>query len=542
MGFRDNMKFFSIFGKREQKDNPVGKALVVNNGMLIGGAKEGRALVKDGYQRNVIVYRAVTRITTAICSIKFELYQGDKHIESHPILDLLKRPNPKDGKGTFFEEAFTNYLLTGEMIFSKAGTLSSKAPKELWNLNPLDIKIAPGNFGLPLQFVHKKNNVETKFDVNPIDGTSDIFFMKMYNPDDYWRGQPPLRAAALAADAHNEGLNWNYNLMRKGARPSGMIKAPGAYPAPDVVAKLKAFFRDHMQGGENAGEVGILSGGAEFTPFEVSAKDMDFVNGMQEYAKYVSSAYGVPLPLIDNDAASMNNMEQAKELLWTDTVIPHTNRFLECFNAWLVPFFGAGLELRADLDDIPALEGVRARKFDRTIKAKAGGLITINEGRDEIGYDEYVDPNADKIFVAAGQVPIDIADVGYTPAPGGGDSTDPSFGDPGNDPGGDPGGDPAKKSFDFTPPTVNFYLPEQKNVIEIPPTVINITSPEIKFPAAPKIEVKNEVRSPDVHVAAPVVNVTPAIEVKLPARQTITKVHNDKDGNITGSTAIEHDI
>lgn len=420
------MKFFPSFSK---KANPVGAALVVNQGRAVGGAKEGRELIKSGYARNVIVYRAIYKITTAIRSITFDLYQGDKVIEKHPIIDLLNRPNPMQGRGSFLEEAFTNYLLTGEMFFAKAGPFGSKEPKELWNLHPLDMKVTPGASGLPLSYVHRKNNIEKTFDVDQIRGVSEVFFMKMYNPDDYWRGQPPLRAAALSADAHNEGLNWNYNLMKKGAAPSGMIKTPGAYPGSDVVAKLKAFFKSQMQGSDNAGEVGILSGGAEFVPFERTAKEMDYIAGMQEYAKYVSSAFGVPLPLIDNDAASMNNMEQAKEMLWTETVIPLTQGFLDAFNPWLANWFGPGFMLCQDLDDIPALEGVRKRKFDRTLEAFTDSLITINEGRDEIGYDKYNDPAADKIFIAAGKVPLDQAGTGYTPGAGGGDSTDPNMDD-----------------------------------------------------------------------------------------------------------------
>ena len=396
-------------------------------GNLIGGVKEGRELIKAGYARNVIVYSAVKRVTTAVKTITLDLYQGDKVIEKHPIIDLLNRPNPLQGRASFLEEAFTNWLLCGEMAIAGVGLITSKKLMEIWNINPLDIKIEPGAGGIPSSYVHKKNNVSKPFKVDQVNGACDLFFMKMYNPDDYWRGQPPLRAAALAADAHNEGLNWNYNLMKKGARPSGMIAAPGAYPAADVVAKLKDFFRDHMQGSDNAGEVGILSGGAKFESFETSAKDMDFISGMKEYAKYVAAAFGVPLPLIDNDAASMNNMEQAKEMLYVDTVIPHMQGFLDAFNAWLAQWYGPGYELCADLDDIPALEGVRQRKFDRTIKAKSAGLITINEARDEIGYDKYNDPNADKLFSTGIQVPLDQAGVGYTPPADGGDSTDPNM-------------------------------------------------------------------------------------------------------------------
>lgn len=417
---------FKFFGKKE---NPVGRALVPPGVPYIGGAKEGADLIKDGYARNVIVYRAVREIATAAASIKFDLHQGEKILEKHPIIDLLRRPNPMNGQGSFIEELFTNFLINGEMWISKNGIASSKEPKELWSLSPLDMKLIPGPAGIPLRYIHRKGNVETSFPVDPITGMSDVFFLKMVDPLNYWRGMPPLRAAALAADAHNEGLNWNYNLMRKGARPSGYIKGAGGNPGADVIARLKEWYRNTMQGSDNAGEVGIMFGGAEFVPFESNAKDMDFISGMKEFAKYVSSAFGVPLPLIDNDAASYNNMEQAKERLWTDTVLPLANRFLDAFNVWLQYLYGdTTLVLKIDEDAIQALEGLRQKKFDRTIKAMTAGVLTINETREEIGFDRIEEENADKLFIGGGLVPLATADVGY----------DPTLADPALDPVADP--------------------------------------------------------------------------------------------------------
>ena len=406
------MKFFSRFNKKE---NPVGASLISPSQKAIGGAKEGQALIKEGYQRNVIVYRAIREIATAASSIKLCLFKGEREILQHPILDLLARPNPLNGQASFLGEIFTNLMITGEIAVVKSGPDTSREIKELWSMNPLDIVIEPGPLGLPMTYIHKKNNREIKFPVDQINGASNVFFMKLYNPLDSWRGQPPLRAAALSADAHNEGLQWNYSLMKNGARPSGVIEAPGAYPGAEVIARLQEWFKNTMQGSSNAGEVGILSGGATFKPMSENAKDMDFIAGMQEFSKYVSTAFGVPLPLIDNDAASYNNMEQAKERLWTDTVIPLVNLFLDSFNSWLAFFYGPGLYLKINEDAIPALEGLRNKRFERTLKAVDAGLLTVNEGREQIGFERVNDPNADQIFIYGGKVPLMSADIGYNP-------------------------------------------------------------------------------------------------------------------------------
>jgi phage portal protein BeeE len=97
--------------------------------------------------------------------------------------------------------------------------------------------------------------------------------------------------------------------------------------------------------------------------------------------------YGVPLPLIDNEAATFANMDTAKERFYTDTVLPLAKEWLEAFGAWLLPSFGDNLEFHIDMDEIPALDAARERKFNRVLKALQAGLLSVDEARDEIGYD-----------------------------------------------------------------------------------------------------------------------------------------------------------
>ena len=129
-------------------------------------------------------------------------------------------------------------------------------------------------------------------------------------------------------------------------------------------------------------------------------------------AKFIATVMGVPLPLVDNDASTFNNMEQAKERLYTDTVIPQFTGLLQSLNAWLLPKFGLdGYELKPDLDSIPALEALRQRRFDRAIAAYEKGVLTIQESREMIGYQP--DPEGDlkqTLFDQIGKAGADDSD------------------------------------------------------------------------------------------------------------------------------------
>lgn len=365
----------------ERKNLPTqGGIAFVSSG---GGWVRAKNYIEEGYQLNVVVYRAVREISDACANLTLELHSGDTILETHPVLELLAQPNPMQGYDNFIKNAFIDFLLTGEMaIYSP----NDGKPGELWPISPIEIDVKPGPNRIPSAYLHKVNGRELTIPVDRMTGRSQLFFHKMYNPASYWRGQAPLMAAALAADTHNAGLKWNYKLLKNSARPSGILKFEGD-PSNETINRLREFFKRQVQGEENAGEIPMLTGGANWVATDTNPKDMDFLNTMKEVAKLVASAYGVPLPLIDNDASTFNNVEQAKERLYTDTIIPLFNDFLSSFGAWLLPLYGDNLSFKIDMDDIPALESVRQRKYDRAIKAKQAGVLTADEARIEMGYD-----------------------------------------------------------------------------------------------------------------------------------------------------------
>lgn len=370
--------------KIEVKENPVGAAF------FVGGAEwartnDPRKYIAEGYQLNVVVYSAITEICRAVAGLEVEVVteSGDV-LDKHPALDLLRKPNPAQGGAEMLAEMFTNYLLTGEMAAVRSPDAGK--PVELWAVNPIYLAVKPGKTGMAAGYTFDAGQAPRQFTVNPVTGDCPLFFLKMYNPLDYWRGQAPLVAAALAADTHNSGMRWNYALLRNSARPSGLIKLAGE-ASGQVVASIREWFKRAWQGEEGAGAVPVLPNGAEWVPMASTSRDMDFMNTQKEAAKLIARAFGVPLPLIDNDASTFNNLEQARERFYTDTVLPMFKLFLERFGAWILPAYGGNLRFQVNEDKIGALEGIRTRLFERMLKAVSSGVLTTDEAREAIGYD-----------------------------------------------------------------------------------------------------------------------------------------------------------
>lgn len=414
------MKFSLPFIKKkvekslvQVKASPVGSFLVMQNSPM-RRSQELKNFAKEGYQENVIVYRCINKITQAVSCVDIEVKENGKevddtsgedgHADAHPAEAILRRPNPSQTWADFITQVITDWLLYGEIFIYR--NMVGKEVVELWALSPLHMKVVPSMTGMPQAFEHGDGSTKKIFPVDQMTGDSLVFFSKTYNPLDTWRGLSPLHAAGLAADTHNAGLDWNHSLLKNGARPSGILEfGEGDAPDDTLLNRLRERFKMVIQGHGNAGEIPMLFGGAKFTETSQNARDMDFIALMEATEKYVASAYGVPLPLISNDASTFNNMDVAKEMLYTDTVLPLLNHFLESFGRWLLPHFGEGLEYCYDKDSIDALEGVRQRRNDRVAKLVTAGLISPDEGREMIGLDA-LGGAAAELYVSSSVIPM----------------------------------------------------------------------------------------------------------------------------------------
>lgn len=74
--------------KIEEKAHPAGGALMIGGGPAWARKDKSQQYITEGYQLNVIVYRAVNEIVRAATSINVELYNGEDAVELHPVLDL----------------------------------------------------------------------------------------------------------------------------------------------------------------------------------------------------------------------------------------------------------------------------------------------------------------------------------------------------------------------------------------------------------------------------------------------------------------------
>lgn len=399
------MSFFDrIFGKASE----ARKVMVMNEvGRAVSSKKNYEAFAKEGYQSNAIGYKCVSVLSRACAGIEWELYQGDREIESHPLLELLKNPNPMQSKSQFFE-AFVAYFNISGNSYIEAVKAGSGPPNELWPVRPDKMSIVAGPLGLPYKYCFKAASGERYWDVDQVTGKSDILHVKTFHPTDAWYGMSPIEAAMYSVDQHNESGKWNLALLQNMGTPSGALVMEESVNNPTGTISEPHFKNLENQmnakyaGSKNAGRLMVLEGGMKWQSMGFSAKDMDWMEGRHGSARDICLAFGVP-PIILNipGDSTFANYKEARLALYEDTILPMLDLIQDELNHWLCPMFGEGLELRYDKDDIPALEQKRMEKFSII---SGVSFISTNEKREAVGY-EPVD-GGDEILVNSGQTPI----------------------------------------------------------------------------------------------------------------------------------------
>lgn len=349
-------------------------------------------LADEGYRKNIVAYRAIQLVSRNAACVPFALYRGRGaarfRLEDHPLLSLLRQPNPMQGTAEFFEAVYAYYLIAGNS-YIEAVMPKGEAPRELWALRPDRMRVVPAESGVVAAYRYQLGQKHVDYAADPFSGRADILHLKSFHPLDDWYGMSPLEAAAVSVDQHNDAAKWNASLLQASGRPSGaLVFRPAHADAADTLSEaqrrsLREELEAHYSGSAHAGRPLVLEGGLDWREMSLSPKDMDWLAGKDVSAREIALAFHVPPQLIGVDGSlTFANFEQARLALYDDAILPLLQHITAELNAWLVPHFGDDLHIDLDLDKVEALAPRREKTWERISGA---GFMTINEKRAALG-------------------------------------------------------------------------------------------------------------------------------------------------------------
>ncbi len=393
----------------ERKTSATSSAFTQQAGQRQFSRKDYDKLALEGYVKNVIGYASIRMIACQAAAVPLILKDGDELIENHPLLRLLKRPNPMQSFSEFFEEAYSFILMNGNAYIE--GSFANKKPVPqkgepawLYNLRPSRITITPALNRMPANYIFEFMGRKVIFPVTVM-GVSNILHLKLFNPIDDWFGMSPINAASWSIDQHNASSRWNLNMLCNSAKPSGFLiqKSEDNVLTDTQREALKRELDLKHSGPDNVERPMVVEGGFEFKEGAMKAKDVDFLNGKKMSAHDIALAFGVPIDLINTQQAKFDNIQASNQQLWENSILPLMNHFVNELNNWLVPRYGnENLKLEINEDKILPLT---QRKLRRAQAFEAISHMTINEKRKATGLPPL--EGGDQLLVAFGMTPLD---------------------------------------------------------------------------------------------------------------------------------------
>lgn len=359
-------------------------ASVSGVGRVAWSPRDTVTLTRVGFIGNPVGFRSVKLIAEAAAALPLVLQDAEARYDAHPLLSVISRPNPAQGRAELFEALYAQLLLSGNAYLEAVGDWDT-APQELHVLRSDRMNLVPGADGWPVAYEYAVGGRKHRFDV--IDGHSSICHIKTFHPADDHYGLSPIQAAATAIDVHNSASRWSKSLLDNAARPSGAIVYKGvdgqASMGADQYDRLLSEMESHHQGARNAGRPMLLEGGLDWKPMGFSPSDMEFQKTKEAAGREIALAFGVP-PMLLGIPGDMtySNYQEANRAFYRLTVLPMVSKVTAAIGHWLSERTGAAIELKPDLDQVSALSSERDAQWNRVASAD---FLTPEEKRAMLG-------------------------------------------------------------------------------------------------------------------------------------------------------------
>ncbi|MEP3441578.1 MAG: phage portal protein [Sulfitobacter sp.] len=361
----------------EAKASATGRVVgVQTSGRVAWSPRDTVSLTRTGFANNPVGFRSVKLIAEAAAALPLVCQDMVQRFDTHPVLALMARPNGAQGRAELLEALYAQLLLSGDGYVEAVGG-DMGLPLELHVLRSDRMSVVPGADGWPVAYEYTVSGRKHRFEATQ--GTP-ICHVRNFHPQDDHYGFSPMQAAATAVDVHNSASRWSKALLDNAARPSGAIIYKGAEGqgamSNDQYDRLVSEMESHHQGARNAGRPMLLEGGLDWKPMGFSPSDMEFQKTKEAAAREIALAFGVPPMLLGIAGdATYANYQEAHRAFYRLTVLPLATRVTAALAHWLSGFTGEAVELKPDLDQVPALSAERDAQW-----ARVAGADFLTEG------------------------------------------------------------------------------------------------------------------------------------------------------------------
>lgn len=346
-----------------------------------GAWQTGTSVTKADLLSHGAVYACVSLIASDVGKLPINVTENQGGIweaNGSIFAKLLRQPNSYQNRAQFFSAWVVSKLIHGNVYALKVRDHQGKVTA-LKILDPARVKVLVAPDDSVFYQINGSETMQATGEVMTIPAREIIHDrgVCLAHP---LIGVSPITAAALAASQGLSIQNASTKFFENGARPSGMLTAPGEISEP-TAQRLKAYW-DQNYTGLNAGKTAVLGDGLKFEPMTMTAVDSQLLEQLQFTDRQVCSAFGVPAWKVGIGEMPTYNGSEAGQLHYYQTTIQSLLESIElCLDL--------GLELptnqRTEFETGELLRLDTATRFDSYSKAIGAGWMSPNEARKREG-------------------------------------------------------------------------------------------------------------------------------------------------------------
>lgn len=420
-----------------QLNNILYGQLANSNHVVWYNFEDKKDYINKGYASNAQVYSIVKKILDKAKDAPLILYEGEsdafkrtkysndlvtkamsnvyrkKDLEYNTdsdLYELLQHPNDKDTLTDILSLLGIFYFVQGEAFLYRETASDSDIA--------LSLHVAPANLMTPV-FSKDENDIIEGWRLNLMSGhertldAKDVMQFKMPNPvfdsmGSQLRGMSPLIAGGRFLLQSDTGISsWVKALENEGAK--GIVAPKGNDPKlwlnPDQVELTRDRLDKRIHGNDNLHKIAVSGMPLEYHQIGLSPQALNIISGLEFSDIKLCQLWNIH-PVLFDAKPTYENLKNAQLQLVTDVVIPYLNTLEQALMKWLVKPFSErdGKSYLVDFDTSGYVE--LQLNVETAIKLWQDGLITLNEARGMLNWDDVEDENADQIFIEATKVPL----------------------------------------------------------------------------------------------------------------------------------------
>ncbi|WP_126244350.1 phage portal protein [Chitinophaga rhizosphaerae] len=426
-----------------------GGRLPVNNGgmrevgaQLVSNLQNTNQYVKNGYSANAIVYAIISYSARKFSTVPLHLYEKTndaafkrykvllgsgfpttkaaaieatklrrkalKAVDTHPVLDLLARPNPMQGGSSFIENLYGFKLITGAgTAWANRGGIEGGEPLELWCLPSQDIDIVckRPDFLVPVGYQLKHGYITNL-------RKEDVLYWKYWNPNwstdgSHLYGMAPLQAGAMVATERSKADRASATVMQNLGSKGVMFAKGEKGMSVEQRDQLQDRLDQEVNGIQNLGRVGLANTELGYINLGQTMQEMA-MEGVKRMSKEdLCNVFGFPPVILDPSKGTLANLEASIKSFVTNKIIPEWCSLRDDLNAWLLPMYKDGRRywLEPDFSAIPELQEDLEKQVNAVMKIWP---LTPNQMLEYLGWEiDETDPVMNRRYAPANLVPLD---------------------------------------------------------------------------------------------------------------------------------------